>query len=93
MTCASFAFSNHAVVQMFKRNISAEDVEQGVHLGEIIRNYPQDQPYPSCLILFFTEDRPIHIVVSQDPVSQTCFIITTYIPDPTIWNPDFKSKI
>ncbi len=93
MTCSNFQYSNHAVMQMFKRNISADEVEGAISSGEVIKNYPNDKPYPSCLILYFVNNRPIHVVVSQDAESSTCFVVTAYQPTPNIWSVDFKTKI
>ena len=93
MTCSDYAYSNHAIVQMFKRGISADEVEVGITNGEKIRDYPEDKPYPSCLILFFVKQRPLHIVLSQDVITGICFIITAYYPDPAFWDSDFKNKI
>lgn len=92
MNCYNYAYSNHAVAQMFKRSIMSDEVEAGISNGEIIKNYPDDKPYPSCLILYFTNQKPLHIVVSQDVHSGVCYGITTYIPDPVIWDSDFKNK-
>jgi hypothetical protein len=35
---------------MFVRGISAEEIELGINNGIKIRDYPDDKPYPSCLI-------------------------------------------
>jgi len=44
-------FSFHALQQMFKRNISVEQVKYAILNGEEIRSYPDDKPYPSKLLL------------------------------------------
>ena len=93
MTCRSFQYSNHAVAQMFRRGLSADAVESAVLNGEIIKDYPNDKPYPSCLMLYFTRNRPIHVVVSSDTATEICYIITAYEPDPLSWDTDFKHKI
>ncbi len=93
MTCSNFQYSNHALAQMFRRAISAPEAEETISSGYNINDYPYDKPYPSYLILHFVNGRPIHVVVSQDIVSGTCFVITVYEPDPAIWSPDFKTKI
>ena len=78
---------------MFRRGISADEVEEVVTNGEKINDYPFDKPYASCLILHFVNGRPIHVVVSQDTTSGICYIITSYLPDTAIWSADFKTKI
>ena len=34
--------------------------------GEVISEYPDDVPFPSCLILGFVGTRPIHVVTARD---------------------------
>jgi hypothetical protein len=84
-------FSGHATVQMFKRGIQAEDVERVLKTGLIIKNYPDDKPYPSFLILGFVEKRPLHVVSATDRRGN-CYIVTVYEPDKKLWNNDFKTK-
>jgi hypothetical protein len=94
MRCTKFEYSNHAVAQMFKRGISADEVESVLQNGETIKEYPEDKPFPSCLMFHLTEaGRPIHVVVSQSVEDGVCYIITTYEPDSTLWQPNFKDKI
>jgi uncharacterized protein DUF4258 len=46
-------FSGHAIQRMFERGIRARDVEEIVAKGEVIMDYPEDTPFPSCLTLGF----------------------------------------
>lgn len=41
----------HAAKRLAQRNISVNDVISCVHQGEIIEQYEDDYPYPSCLLL------------------------------------------
>lgn len=84
-------FSGHATIQMFKRNILVEEIEIVIANGAIIKDYPEDKPYPSFLILGFIKNRPIHIVASTDK-NENCYIITAYEPDTDLWNQDFTTK-
>lgn len=94
MDCSKFEYSNHAVAQMFKRSISADEVESAIENGETIKDYPEDKPFPSLLKLFYTGGgRAIHVVVSQDISNGVCYIITAYEPDPGIWETNFKNKL
>lgn len=92
MTCKEVLFSDHAISQMFKRNISVDDVKWVLENGEIIAEYQNDKPYASCLMLGYRNSRPIHIVVGKDEEKERCIVITAYEPDPNIWQPGFKSK-
>jgi hypothetical protein len=84
-------FSGHATLQMFKRNIQVEDIERVLDTGQIIKNYPDDKPFPSFLMLGFIGNRPLHVVASTDSRGN-CYIITAYEPDKKIWNNDFSTK-
>ena len=91
MVYKAIYFSGHATVQMFKRNISVNDIELVITSGEVIKSYPNDKPYPSFLMLGFIESRPIHVVMLTDQ-DENCYIITTYEPDLIIWNETFTIK-
>ena len=92
MDCASFLYSDHAVLQMFKRDIDTFDVEDVIEHGEIIKSYLDDKPYPSFLILGFRGDKAIHLVVAKNSIINECIVVTAYIPDPSIWKLGFKLK-
>jgi hypothetical protein len=59
-------FLPHAVRQMSKpdRMISTKDIRLVLEHGEIIEDYPEDTRWPSCMILSFLDDRPVHVVCS-----------------------------
>lgn len=91
MKCRKTHFTGHATVQMFKRSIEVDHVEHVLQAGKIIRKYPEDNPYPSFLILGYVGKRPIHVVVSTD-MQKNCYIITVYEPDRKLWENDFETK-
>lgn len=83
--------TNHASERFRQRNIRMKDIREGIMDGEIIEQYPDDYPFPSCLVLGYTSDkRPIHIVVSDE--GNESRIITAYIPDKEKWKSDFKTR-
>jgi len=84
-------YSAHVVIQMFKRGISEEDIVQILNTGVIIREYPEDRPYPSFLILGFRDRTPLHIVYAVNEVGENV-IITAYEPDSALWNNDYTIK-
>jgi len=63
-----------------------------VENGETIREYPNDTPYPSRLVLGWRDSRPIHVVAADDAENRRTFVVTVYEPDPEIWEPDFRRK-
>lgn len=83
--------TNHASERFRQRNIRMKDIREGVRVGEIIEQYPEDYPFPSCLVLGYTLDnRPIHVVMSDE--GNASRIITAYIPDSEKWESDFKTR-
>ncbi|MBI3798727.1 MAG: DUF4258 domain-containing protein [Deltaproteobacteria bacterium] len=93
---ANCRFTDHARREMDTEplgRISIEEVLQTLDSGKIIEEYPEDKPYPSCLILGRTRAlRGIHIVCAPVPSEERLIIITTYQPDPTRWEPDFSRR-
>jgi hypothetical protein len=93
MDCKKIMIGEHSFRRMFDREISPEDVLETVRKGEIIKEYPDDKPYPSFLILSFVNGRPVHVVVARNAEDEFCFVVTVYEPDKTMWSNDFKTKL
>jgi hypothetical protein len=69
MDCARVIFSQHAFTRMFARSISPEWVTRSTKFGEVIADYPDDQPFPSCLLLYIEKEKALHvIVISSQPI-------------------------
>ena len=84
-------WTQHCLQRMQERDISRADVKNGIATGEIIEDYPDDYPYPSCLIIGYTiGNKTIHVVcgVGEGEV----WLITAYYPDRAKWSEDFKTR-
>ncbi len=87
----NIAITEHARIRLYERNIGIDDIVNGINTGEIIKQYPDDKPLPSCLILGFSvKSEYIHIVASCD--TDFIYLITAYFPDPDMWENDFKTR-
>jgi len=78
--------TDHADEEAFDDRLTYEEIYSSVIQGEVIEDYPNDKPYPSCLIMgknFLSE--PIHSVWAYNPVNQWAVLITVYRPDPERW--------
>lgn len=74
-----------------ERDIHPSDIIHCVEAGQIIENYPDDYPYPSCLVLGETVSRkPLHAVIGIG--RGMAWLITAYIPDPEKWSDDFTTR-
>lgn len=83
--------TGHILMRFQQRNISYEEIKEVILNGEIIEEYPEDYPYPSCLILGKTvKDRVIHVVVGLGETR--LWLVTAYEPDPNQWDESFKRR-
>ena len=78
---------------MAERGIDDEDVFAVANYGEVIEVYPPGRPYPSELLLGWTDSDPLHIVISYSEDGSLVTILTAYIPDRSEWHPDFRRRI
>jgi hypothetical protein len=87
-------FLPHAIRQMSRsdRLISPLDIRKVIHEGEIIEDYPEDARGHSCLMLGGdTNGRPIHLVCA--PKDEYLAIITAYVPNPSQWSKDYRTRL
>ena len=99
MRCRRLLFSAHAIRRMFERRVGADEVRQVLQMGDIIATYPDDKPYPSCLLLGIVAGRPLHVVVSMSGTIdaeadfyEECQVITVYSPDPEQWRGGYRTR-
>ena len=84
-------WSVHCFERMQERNISRGDVKNCILNGEIIEDYPNDFPYPSCLIFGYTiKEKVIHVVAGSD--GEYIYIITAYFPNKEKFEDDLKTR-
>jgi hypothetical protein len=73
--------------------INENEVFESIMGGKIIEDYPEDEPYPSCLIYGKTvKKRPIHVVCAFDNNENITIVITVYRPTEERWV-DFERRI
>ena len=93
---ADCRFTDHARREMETEPFGAIRVDQVLRAlltGEIIEQYLQDKPYPSCLVLGRTaEGRPLHIVCAPVSTERKLIVVTVYQPDPARWDAEFKRR-
>ena len=78
--------TDHADEEAQADHLSFDEIFTSVLQGEIIENYPDDKPYPSCLIYGKTFSRePVHSVWAYHQETQWAVLITLYRPDPARW--------
>lgn len=55
-------WNKHSFARMLERGISRRDVITAVMNGEVIKEYADDKPLPSMLILGWAGKDPLHVV-------------------------------
>lgn len=91
-----FLYTKHARDEMELEElgeIREEEVSEAVVRGKIIEDYPDDDPYPSCLIYGRTSrNRPLHVVCAYSDEDDMVIIITVYEPHSSRWV-DFERRL
>ena len=84
-------WTNHVMVRLFQRNINQNDILEVLLNGEIIEEYENDYPYPSCLVYGINDNNNvIHVVCGSN--GEELWIITAYYPNDTEWENDKKTR-
>ena len=79
----------HAAKRIEQRGILLKDIIDCIMTGEIIEQYPDDYPYPSCLVLG-SKNKPLHTVVGTN--GSQLWIVTAYYPSADKWMDDLKTR-
>ena len=65
--CGRIKWSTHAAKRIQEGGIRRADILYCLKTGEIIEDYPDAFPYPSCLVYGYSkEDRVLHVVAGCD---------------------------
>ena len=88
----NYSFSGHVFKRMAERKFSPETIKSVIENGTVIKNYPDDTPYPSRLILGFDGKRPVHVVSAYSAENDTEYVITVYEPDSQKWSESFMER-
>lgn len=84
-------WTNHIFIRLLQRNINISDVEYALLNGEILEQYQNDNPYPSCLVLGTTvNNKCLHVVCALG--DKELWLITAYYPDSKRWINNFKTR-
>ena len=78
--------TEHADEAAGSDDLSFDEILFSVLQGEVIEDYPEDHPYPSCLIYGTTfTGEPVHSVWAYNGESGWAVLVTVYRPDPRRW--------
>ena len=78
--------TDHADEEAEADRLTFDEVYFSVHNGEIIEDYIEDKPYPSCLVFGKTfGGDPLHSVWAYNDRTRWAVLVTVYRPDPERW--------
>jgi Domain of unknown function (DUF4258) len=78
--------TDHADEEAFADQLTYDEIYFSVAHGELIEDYPNDKPYPSCLIFGKNfSGEAIHSVWAYNPDNMWSVLITVYRPNPERW--------
>lgn len=77
--------TNHADEEAQEDSLTLDEIFRSVFQGEIIEDYGETKPYPTCLIHGNVEGQPIHCVWAYDATNGWAILVTVYRPDPNRW--------
>jgi hypothetical protein len=79
------------MARLQERGINPSDVKNCIATGKVIEQYPDDYPYPSCLVLGNDRSKgALHVVVGVG--ESYLWLVTAYYPDPGKWSDDFSVR-
>lgn len=76
----------HCMKRITERGIGLSEIRHAILSGEVIEDYPDDFPYPSCLIL----GNGLHVVAGMG--EGRLWLITAYMSDERQWEDDLKTR-
>ena len=80
-------WTDHVQRRITQRGIMRQEVKDAILTGEIIEEYPNDYPFPSCLML---GANCLHVVCGIG--AGILWIITAYRPTSDKWEADLKTR-
>ena len=78
--------TDHADEEAQADGLSFDEIFGSALRGEVIEDYPDDWPYPSCLVYGQTfRGDPVHSVWAYNEENRWAVLVTVYRPDPSRW--------
>lgn len=88
-----YSWQQHALIRIAERNILQRSVLDIIAACDIIKEYPDDKPFPSAL--FTGEDdegQSLHVVASIEIEQDWVYIITAYNPGLLHFEEDYRKR-
>jgi hypothetical protein len=86
-------WSLHAVKKLRAERLRKSSVEDLLKSCIIVEEYEREtRALPDCLMLGFTGQEPVHVVVALDQTNDRILIVTVYRPSSERWEDDWKRR-
>lgn len=83
--------TQHLVIRMKERGIKYSDIKTVLMNGDIIEQYEDDTPFPSCLVMGLTiSGKFLHVVCGIG--DGMIYVITAYYPSLDKFEDDYKTR-
>lgn len=82
----------HVNMRLKDRFLPREMILESADYYEIIEAYPEDKYLPSYLVYARHHDVVFHILFAADVEERNVRVITSYYPDPVLWDPALKTR-
>lgn len=83
--------TQHLITRMREREIRYQDIKMVLLNGEIIEQYEDDTPFPSCLVMGLTvSGKFLHVVCGIG--NGLLHIITAYYPSSEKFEDDYRTR-
>lgn len=88
----ALVFTRHARKRIPERGIRVDEIHDATESPAVVEEYPDDEPYPSRLVMGWAGGRPLHVVPAGPTVTGDTIVVTLYEPDPERWQPGFVRR-
>jgi hypothetical protein len=88
----ALVFTRHARKRLLERGIRIDEVRAAIGAPAVLEEYPQDEPYPTRLVLGWAGNRPLHLVLAGPTVAGDTILVTLYEPDLERWERGFLKR-
>lgn len=78
-----YCLTTHAQQRMGLRQVSHEDLKFIIATGDVVEEYPDNQPDPKVLFMAFVRGEPLYVSCAFD--DSYAYIVTVHRYDPTRW--------
>lgn len=92
MSALPISYRVHAVQRMFERGIQPASVRRALQVTDILEDYSDESRQPGHLLFGVQSGRPFHLVTCGAPRTASLVIVTVYLPHPSRWKRDARTR-